>query len=1212
MRKRVISVLTMMMILIYVSSGMVSAKVSLDSEADSVKTQTLSESEGVVYPALVVKPPSSSHPRVYFTQKDIPKIKDNFLNEENQYAYSTLKSQVDSTVSANAEFSDSRLSAIESKAFYHAITKDAVSQEDINNWIEVIKAVKPTNPTSLQYRRYGRMINVLSEIYDWCYDALSESGKTDIINTCLAYAEKMGIGWPPTKQGSLTGHAAEYQLMRDLMSFAIAVYDERPDIWEIVGGRFYEEYVPAIKFVNRGNYNMQGTSYGYYREAAVSFAYALITGMGAEEPFPIDDMVQTALSEIYLKRPDGNIFVDGDFYANSVPPFSYYQNETSSLLIRAMKGNNGYLKGEYLKETLEMSYGTISQNFQEKSPVLFLILNDPNLEVKTTNSLSLSRYYGSPVGMLVARTGFKSGKKSDSVAVMMKFGEYMLNNHQHLDAGNFQIYYKGLLATEGGNYDVYEDDGHNMYTRKSVAHNTVLVDDPDEVKRNADGSVRISRSNVNDGGQKPPNDYSEYASLEKLLADPLAKRAEVTAYEIDPTNTQKPGYSYMKGNLTNAYSDKVTDFERSFMFLNLDDAEIPAALIVFDRVCSSNANFKKSWLLHGLQAPTIESNVAVFKNDTNGYDSKMEVKTLLPLQDNLESTVVDGATVKGYEYDDEKKAWSEIRSDRYVYAEAEKGSELNTYRLQLSPRKPSNEDFFLNVITVGDSESAISVDAKLYECENHYGTIVKDRAVFFGKNNVENETFCVSVPSGSYQYTVCDMKKGTYKVTTETGTTEVSVSENGKVLAFEGGGGNITVVRSNDICTAPEDAARMLDEKMYYIKSGSEFIAETENCSDSEGTVYVAGIVEKIGLKISKAGDNTYVIDSDGIRLAEITVGESSVITKSGIYVAETTPYLDNGRLVMKYSDLCNVIFCDNKIYDSGKILFVEKLSSDKYSLGTTVYYDCGRLSVYVKVKQGFSADLFCGVYKEGVLIAAKKLERQNEGVYSTELKGIPPEYNVKVFPWINDMRPFNSVISPHSFGTGVLTVNSQQAGTLGYTDRGNTTVKSDGKKTVVSKSGATEQASAQTKISGYALGDDGYLLYSASLRVVKKSCENEKLQFRLRDGSTKQFYSAFSLPAYVGTDAWICALVDLKNAKLYFYINGREIDERSLESWKDSDGNGATIGSIEYFFINSPGEKGGCFELFDSYLSRISGEVNIDEIIGNLSSVDFNLSNII
>ena len=62
-------------------------------------------------------------------------------------------------------------------------------------------------------------------------------------------------------------------------------------------------------------------------------------------------------------------------------------------------------------------------------------------------------YYPSPQGAMFARTGWEDGIDSPSVVAFMNLEEYNFTNHDHLDAGHFQIYYKGILANDSGSYN---------------------------------------------------------------------------------------------------------------------------------------------------------------------------------------------------------------------------------------------------------------------------------------------------------------------------------------------------------------------------------------------------------------------------------------------------------------------------------------------------------------------------------------------------------------------------------------------------------------------------------------------------------------------------------------------------------------------------------------------------------------------------------------
>lgn len=142
---------------------------------------------------------------------------------------------------------------------------------------------------------------------------------------------------------------------------------------------------------------------------------------------------------------------------------------------------SNYYKDPYLKQAaLEAGSGSsFSYGHGNTSPVEFLVFNDPNLSGRPLSELPLTKYFGSPMGHMIARTSWEDGLDSNAVVAQMKVGELWFANHHHLDAGHFQIYYKGLLAGDSGRYDAYGNAHDGAYNKRTVAHNTMLVYDPD-------------------------------------------------------------------------------------------------------------------------------------------------------------------------------------------------------------------------------------------------------------------------------------------------------------------------------------------------------------------------------------------------------------------------------------------------------------------------------------------------------------------------------------------------------------------------------------------------------------------------------------------------------------------------------------------------------------------------------------------------------------
>jgi heparin/heparan-sulfate lyase len=200
---------------------------------------------------------------------------------------------------------------------------------------------------------------------------------------------------------------------------------------------------------------------------------------------------------------------------------------------------------------------------------------------------------------MVARTGWGE----DAVIAEMKVNEYNFANHQHLDAGAFQIYFKGTVASDSGLYSgssgAYGSPHCLNYYWRTIAHNSLLVYDPDEDFGR--------RGYGNDGGQRLPNGRSEPRNLANLLAPQNGYRTgKILAHGFGP-DPHAPDYTLLQGDLTAAYSKKVQAVTRSCVFLNLRNAQVPAALVVFDRVVATQPDFRKYWLLHTLEEPRLES-----------------------------------------------------------------------------------------------------------------------------------------------------------------------------------------------------------------------------------------------------------------------------------------------------------------------------------------------------------------------------------------------------------------------------------------------------------------------------------------------------------------------------------------------------------------------------------------------------------------------------
>jgi len=431
----------------------------------------------------------------------------------------------------------------------------------------------------------GRMMVTGAIVYDWLHPLLTPEDRQGFIRELVRLAKTQECGYPPTRQGSVTGHSSEAMIMRDMLSAGIAIHDEFPEMYELAAGRFFREHLPARNWFYPGGAYHQGDSYGLHRYSWDLFPLFIFDRLGAGNVYhPAQGLVP--YSWVYTTRPDGQRFRAGDTFASSAPRGQPW-NEYGGTMLAASYYGDGVLLSQALQQ------GAFSDN-----EALFEFLwRDPDLKPQPIASLPLSRYFGSPFGWMVARTGWGE----DAVIAEMKINEYNFANHQHLDAGAFQIYGRGALAIDSGLYQggssgAYGSPHGKNYYWRTIAHNSLLIYDPAE-KFSPKGDYG------NDGGQRLPNGRSEPRTLADLLAPEKGYRTgRVLAHGFGP-DARTPAYTLLQGDLTAAYSAKVKAVNRSFVFLNLGDPRVPAALIVFDRVVSTDSAFRKFWLLHTLEEP---------------------------------------------------------------------------------------------------------------------------------------------------------------------------------------------------------------------------------------------------------------------------------------------------------------------------------------------------------------------------------------------------------------------------------------------------------------------------------------------------------------------------------------------------------------------------------------------------------------------------------
>jgi heparin/heparan-sulfate lyase len=392
-------------------------------------------------------------------------------------------------------------------------------------------------------------------------------------------------------------------------------------------------------------------------------------------------------------------------------------------------------------------------------PILQFLWDDPLVQPRDpalASEVELPRQHlFSGVGDLVMRNGW--GK--DSTWIEFTSGGYFAK-HQHLDQNQFTIFHKGYLAIDSAaDYTETESPNYLNYYRRTIAHNTMLVYKPGEPFFWAENIWPAA----NDGGQRM--DSSRYWNTIRSVEDWERTRDLWDLGRMEVTDYVPNQFQYARGDASRAYSpSKLELFTREILYLPHGNV-----LVVFDHVRSKDPSYKKVWLLHGVNEPSVDaqekgrdeghggsaySHAEKFTFEDGG--GRLRVHPLLPKE---RETVKRGGP--GWEFwtpgDEFGGPWGSgknwpieeaqggpLPSDPYLKKmwltfwgdDLQKISPSNmlhvvpgSWRVEISPAKPSKDDLFLNVLEIGDKGDPKNRRVELADGSNLTGAAIEGQAL---------------------------------------------------------------------------------------------------------------------------------------------------------------------------------------------------------------------------------------------------------------------------------------------------------------------------------------------------------------------------------------------------------------------------------------------------------------------------------------------------
>lgn len=674
--------------------------------------------------------PPASRPRIWVNEQSLPKVRANLTKGENAPLWAKVRAvaaepcafeaEPDSEVAYNAELERAAVA----RAFVYLMNGEEMpGREAVALIRDYLAAVEFGNLLDIT-REIGRAIYSAALVYDWCYELMTPSDRNSIRTDLMRLADDMEIGWPPFKQMIVNGHGNEAQVNRDLLCMAIAIYDEDPVPYRYCAYRMLEELVPMRRFEYRSPRHNQGVSYGPYRFGWDMHAAWLFYRMTGERVFD-DNIADVCKFWLYMRMPNGETLRDGDGFSDGSP---------ASLGATALL-SYAYSSDPVIKRDFERQGGLPAD------PILVLLLNDPDLKAaENLDSLPLTLDFGPVLGSMVARTGWNMGPGASDVVVEMKGGGYHFGNHQHADAGSFQIYYRGLQAADLGQYHFYGTPYDFNFCKRSISHSMMLAVDPEE---------QFIRNTVNDGGARFIQSCP--TTPDQALSDPTFANGDVLSADFGPS-PQRPFYSTFSVNLTTAYSRKIVDYVRTFCFLNLDNEQTPAALIVLDNMTTARPEFRKYWQVNTLNPPETTDDGAILRNSDADGSGKVVLRMLRPEADERDLQVMSGEEANSVF----GQFFTPPKPDR---------PEANGHRVMFSPAKERSNDVFLTVMTMCDEqEEQLPVD--LVELPEAFVVTLADRVVVLSRTGkLLEQTLQVEVAAGeSRQLLLAGLAPGDWSI----------------------------------------------------------------------------------------------------------------------------------------------------------------------------------------------------------------------------------------------------------------------------------------------------------------------------------------------------------------------------------------------------------------------------------------------------------------
>ena len=511
--------------------------------------------------------------------------------------------------------------------------------------------------------------------FDWIANDLKEEQKTKLFGDWLKYIEFfMTIPKGECPGGPTTGFYGVYNLKfyTGITGKGVKLKQRQKSLLRNWLTQGYTDNINCLKHRNkmRGKFGGAASStltysFAEYLFAPFNFIYVCRSALNIDQAkvFPkfvsivnyiYWNMIPASQDKSFLSFGYGDVSHKGNIF-----PYQKIREHLKNLKNIYRKSQNEYWDiADFVEKKIAIRplsvlfiYKFLWDNESDYKP-------NVNKELKFPNAFCFEN-----MGQTFMRSGFTA---KDTYAMFVCGGKNVM--HSHLDALSFVIYKNGFLAQDAGSRNPLSSHEHWGHALDSVCHNTILIHQPGEKKAESNWLARRSKEWDIYGGQN--KDYG----------------SKIIGFESNKFIT------YIAGDATKVYrKSKAKEVRRQFVFVQ------PDYFVIFDRVVSTKAAYRKDFILRTGNRPEILNKVIKIKHDSG----EMLMTNLLPEKINIR--LIEGFKTTGREF----------KIDQINKFSDKEKSCLGRYRIEISPVSESTKNYFLTFLQVGTRDKLNPIKPEL-------------------------------------------------------------------------------------------------------------------------------------------------------------------------------------------------------------------------------------------------------------------------------------------------------------------------------------------------------------------------------------------------------------------------------------------------------------------------------------------------------------------